>query len=264
MKYSVIIPMYNSEETIATTINSVFKQSRFDLIEEILVIDDGSTDRSCDIVGNIPDEKGIINLIKKENGGAASARNLGIKMAKSNMIALLDSDDEWLPEKMEIQDRYLSSYPNIKALGSNRIGECISLGKAYKDGINKISSTLYCLKCWPCTPSLVFDKTLFEDNRYFPEDMTHAEEGLFFLKLSYNSGLYYCREALVKCGGGKRAFGSAGLSGNIKKMHKGVCKMIIRASKKDYISKLLVPLLLLFEEAKYIRRIMFVAIDKRK
>lgn len=255
-KYSVVIPMFNSASTIQRTIDSIINQSRFDLIDEIVVVDDGSKDNSADLVSELEKEIPIIKLIKKSNGGASSARNAGIRSAKNDYIALLDADDEWLPQKMEFQNNILKSRPEVKAIGSNRIGESIKFGNDLGMGLRRISPIQYCVKCWPCTPSLVFDRRVFHgEELYFPEDMTHAEEGLFFLRLAHDCGLYYTEDELVLCGGGKRAFGSSGLSGDIKKMHKGVKQMIKNASKKGYVPKWIVPFLSAYEDIKYIRRI---------
>ena len=254
MKYSVVIPMFISAKTILDAINSVFEQTRFDLIDEIIVVDDGSTDNSVPIVLAKQATNDVLKLIKKGHVGAANARNTGIRIAKNDYIALLDSDDEWLPNKIEIQNKILEMYPEIKALGSNRTGEIINYGCHYSNDIRKISPFQYCLKNWPCTPSVIFDRKVFSDDMFFPEYMTHVEEGLFFLYLAHTCGLYYCKEDLVFCGKGKRSFGESGLSGDMKEMHNGVINLIKIAASKKYIYDIAVPMLILFENIKYLRR----------
>lgn len=265
-KYSVVIPMYNSEKTIMKTINSIYDQTQLDLIDEIIIIDDGSIDNSFFIVEKFIKQKkdNLIRLIKKQNGGAATARNLGIKLAKNKWIALLDSDDIWKKNKMEIQNEIIISNPFIHAIGSNRDGEIIEHGKKCKDRIYQISPFQYCLKNWPCTPSLIFDKTIFSNNNYFDESLTHAEEGIFFLDIAASSGLFYCLDSLVLCGDGKPAFGYSGLSGNIKKMHLGVLTMLSKAKKKGYISIVSYIFLKQYERLKYIRRKLIVMINNKK
>ena len=101
---SVIIPMYNSKDTIKSAIESVLNQTYKEPIE-IIVVNDGSKDGCEKIV-----EKMIINnqtnrtikLINKPNGGVSSARNRGIKEANGEYIAFLDSDDMWHPQKLEL------------------------------------------------------------------------------------------------------------------------------------------------------------------
>ncbi len=106
-KVSVIIPTYNREKYITETINSVLKQTYSDY--EIIVVDDGSTDNTEQLIKEQFGDK-IIYLFKT-NGGPASARNLGIRVAKGEYIAFLDSDDLWMPEKLEIQIDYMDAHP---------------------------------------------------------------------------------------------------------------------------------------------------------
>lgn len=260
IQYSVVIPMYNCESTIIDAVESVLNQTRYDLIDEIILVNDGSTDNSLDIINSYIEKNKIskVKIFTKENGGAASARNYGIKISKNDYIALLDSDDVWLKEKIEIQNEILIENPQIKALGSNRIGEIKHHGEKVKANIYKLSVVDYCIKNWPCTPSLIFDKRIFKDNKFFDENMTHAEEGIFFLDLAYLSGLYYVDNELVLCGNGKPAFGHSGLSGNLKKMHKGVLKMHNLAFKKKYISIFNYMFFNAYENLKFIRRIIIV------
>lgn len=100
---SVIIPAYNAAAYIARTVDSARAQTHPPL--EILVVDDGSKDRTADIVADMP---APVRLIRKENGGPASARNLGAREAKGNWLALLDADDLWRPEKLAAQLRLAS------------------------------------------------------------------------------------------------------------------------------------------------------------
>ncbi|MBV8096639.1 MAG: glycosyltransferase [Acetobacteraceae bacterium] len=95
---SVIIPAYNSERTIARAIESALAQTIPPL--EIIVVDDGSSDRTAEAVS---DFGSAARLLKKPNGGPASARNLGARHASGNWLAMLDADDWWYPHKLEAQ-----------------------------------------------------------------------------------------------------------------------------------------------------------------
>jgi glycosyltransferase involved in cell wall biosynthesis len=110
---SVIIPAYNREDTIHRAINSVLAQTCEDV--EIIVVDDGSSDRTCEIVQRISDVR--IRMIRHStNQGAAQARNTGMKAATGKYIAWLDSDDEWLRDKMQIQlEAFVRAAPDQKA-----------------------------------------------------------------------------------------------------------------------------------------------------
>ena len=100
-KISVIIPVYNSEDFIEATLNSLVNQM-FPLKDiEVLMIDDGSIDRSAEICQKYADKYPSFQLIRKENGGVSSARNLGIKRATGKYIMFLDADDTYSNETIK-------------------------------------------------------------------------------------------------------------------------------------------------------------------
>ncbi len=107
MKYSVIIPVYNSEKTIKRCINSIASQERTDV--EIIVINDGSTDMTESICNKMQNKYNNIVYIHKENGGVSSARNLGLSVAKGKYIMFIDSDDYVDGKCFEIFDSYTKS-----------------------------------------------------------------------------------------------------------------------------------------------------------
>ena len=97
--------MFNAEKTIIKALDSVRNQD-YDLNEfEVIIIDDGSTDSSKMLVENYRNKNAELNIkiITQDNGGVSKARNAGLKAATGNYIALLDSDDEWLPAKTKMQ-----------------------------------------------------------------------------------------------------------------------------------------------------------------
>ena len=98
---SVIIPVFNAETTIRRTINSVLGQTYKRI--EVLVVDDGSTDRTAEIVESIAEKDSRILLFQQQNAGVADARNLAIQEAKGEYIANIDADDIWYPENIEKQ-----------------------------------------------------------------------------------------------------------------------------------------------------------------
>jgi glycosyltransferase involved in cell wall biosynthesis len=109
---SVIIPAYNAEQFIERTLNSVLCQIYQHL--EILVVDDGSTDRTAEIVKSIAQQDHRVILLQQPNSGVAAARNLGIQKSKGEFIAPIDADDIWYPQNLEKQVRcLLQSEPSV-------------------------------------------------------------------------------------------------------------------------------------------------------
>ena len=97
MTISVIIPLYNKSATIKETLQSVLLQTFADF--EVIVVNDGSTDSSLEIVTSFDDNR--IKIFSQENKGVSAARNHGIKKATSNLIAFIDADDFWFPNHLE-------------------------------------------------------------------------------------------------------------------------------------------------------------------
>lgn len=105
-KVSIIMPLYNSARFLATSIDSVLKQKHTNW--ELILIDDCSGDDSVVIARAYCDKDSRIKLVRLDkNSGAAVARNRGIAAAKGRFIAFLDSDDLWLPEKLDIQMKFM-------------------------------------------------------------------------------------------------------------------------------------------------------------
>ena len=107
---SVVIPLYNKEESIAQSLGSVLSQSYADF--EVVLVDDGSTDGSVSVVESIHDPR--IRLIRQENGGPSKARNTGVKNARGEWILFLDADDELLPGALEYFAKLIQDHTNIK------------------------------------------------------------------------------------------------------------------------------------------------------
>lgn len=108
---SVIMPVYNAEKYLEKSLLSVRKQTFSDI--EIIAVDDCSRDSSAEIIQRMSKEDTRIRLIRQtENQGAAAARNIGIKEARADYIAFLDSDDLWMPEKLERQFALLQRSPD--------------------------------------------------------------------------------------------------------------------------------------------------------
>lgn len=109
---SVIIPAYNAEQFIEPTLHSVISQTYKNL--EVIVVDDGSCDRTAEIVRKFAQQDDRIRLIQQTNKGVVAARNLAIHTAQGELIAPLDADDIWLPQNLERQvDCLVRSDPEV-------------------------------------------------------------------------------------------------------------------------------------------------------
>lgn len=105
---SIVVPTYNRAHFLPRALNSSIGQCLID--DEIIVVDDGSTDDTEKAVAPFRDR---IVYIRVENGGAGKARNIGVRRAKNPLIAFLDSDDEWMPSKLALQRAFMAARPDV-------------------------------------------------------------------------------------------------------------------------------------------------------
>jgi glycosyltransferase involved in cell wall biosynthesis len=129
---SAIIPAYNRESTIARSVNSALAQTYGNI--EVIVVDDGSRDGTVQTLRQFGNQ---ILVLQQENGGPSLARNLGASRARGAVLAFLDSDDEWLPDKIEKQVRMMQAYgPSMP---------CCICNAAYTDGHEPSGRTSFAL-----------------------------------------------------------------------------------------------------------------------
>lgn len=198
-KVSVVIPAYNAAQYICETIDSVLSQTYKDY--EIIVVDDGSTDNTKEI---LQPHMGKIRYMYKENGGPASARNVGIKNAQGEYIAFLDSDDLWLPEKLEKQVRYFEEYPEVGLVFT----DCIRFnekGSEERHNLKKglISDDMFVNIWWEnLIPNLtvMVRKSCFEKVGVFDESkqIVSVEDREMWLRIAREYRVGYLEEALAK------------------------------------------------------------------
>jgi len=112
--FSIVIPLYNKERFIGSTLESIIKQGFTDF--EAIVVNDGSTDNSEKIVQNFNDSR--IRYFLQDNAGVSSARNFGIEKASSNYVCFLDADDIWHSDFLEVMYQYILKFPRQKVFAS--------------------------------------------------------------------------------------------------------------------------------------------------
>jgi len=197
---SVIIPVYNRYTLIERAIKSVLGQTL--LPDEIIVIDDGSTDGTDKIIkNNYPD----IILLKQKNRGVSCARNNGIINAKGTWITLLDSDDEWLPEKLEKQSQAIQVNSNNKICHTDEVwirnGVRVNPMKKHRKYGGNIYK--YCLPLCVMSPSsIMIHKDIFKDVGLFDENFPVCEDYDLWLRICSRYPVLYLEEKLIKKYGG--------------------------------------------------------------
>jgi glycosyltransferase involved in cell wall biosynthesis len=105
---SVVIPAYRAARTIGRAVSSVLGQTR--PAAEVLVVDDGSPEELAPVLAGYGPP---VRVLRQSNGGAASARNAGVRAARGDLIAFLDADDYWEPDKLDLQLRAMSNHPEV-------------------------------------------------------------------------------------------------------------------------------------------------------
>jgi glycosyltransferase involved in cell wall biosynthesis len=113
MEYGVVIPAYDAENTIAEALESVLNQSLAPA--QIIVVDDGSNDRTVAVASAVSDQ---IQVVVQKNQGPGAASSHGVRIAHTPLVAMLDADDLWLPEKMALQVAVLEENPRVDLVTS--------------------------------------------------------------------------------------------------------------------------------------------------
>ena len=200
MQISVVIPTYNRLHSLIIAIESVYSQSS--TVEEIIVVDDGSTDSSADEISQrFPD----IKLIQQPNRGVSAARNAGIRLASFDWIALLDSDDSWLPEKICSIRQAKNLQPEYLLFHSDEIwirhGVRVNAMKKHLKSGGWIFEN--CLPLCVISPSaVVFHRSLLATSGYFDESLPACEDYDLWLKICHQYPVCYIDKPLVTRYGG--------------------------------------------------------------
>lgn len=260
---SVIIPVYNSEDTILKAINSVLEQT-YDGPVEIIVVNDGSTDNSLAILKNFQSENLSVPffIIDQLNGGVSSARNAGLKVAKGEYIAFLDSDDIWLPDKLKKQIMFLEKNLQYSFVGC--LHNSIVLKSPYKieNDVYIITIKKMLVKMAPQTSTALVRKEVFLKSGIYDENQKYAEDGNLWFRIAFNHKMAILPESLVFAGAGKPGFGHSGLSAKIWLMQKGEMKNILELLKYEKISLFQFLIFSSYSLLKFLRRVIIVTFRK--
>lgn len=193
---SVVIPFYSNVNWLMEALNSVQEQSYKNI--EVLVINDGSKEN----VSLIKDKYDMdLRIINKENGGPASARNLGIEKSSGKYIAFLDSDDIWLPDKLQRQIKFMEEKNSIWSHHSYEmfwenynktkiIYTSTHLGDVYKDCFISFKVQTSCV--------VVLKKVLKDKKIQFPIEKRYGQDVEFYRSLAKYYPLHYIDDVLSK------------------------------------------------------------------
>tara|TARA_Y100001970_G_C14061146_1_gene764231 strand:- start:231 stop:1076 length:846 start_codon:yes stop_codon:yes gene_type:complete len=200
LNVSVIIPTYNRKNLLKRALHSVISQTF--VPQEIIVVDDGSSDRTKDWVSEkFPD----VRYIYQDNSGVSSARNAGIKEAKGSWIAFLDSDDEWMPNKLEQQKRVINSFQEAWLCHTNEIwirnGVRVNQMKKHQKYGGDVFEN--CLDICRISPSSVLiKKEVFEMVGLFDESLKVCEDYDLWLRITAVLPVIFLDQPLIiKYGG---------------------------------------------------------------
>ncbi|MCF7803849.1 MAG: glycosyltransferase [Candidatus Marinimicrobia bacterium] len=205
MDIAVVIPVYNRPDKVQRALNSVLNQTYPP--KEILVTDDGSTDGTTAVLEKYhqsnPD---LIRVFTHpDNNGVSTARNTAIKNSESRWIALLDSDDEWMPEKLERQVKYHKVHPELEVSQCNEIwvrnGKRVNKRDIHRKKGGRIFTESLKL-CLVSPSAAVIHRPIFDEIGYFDESMPACEDYDFWLRVLVHYPIGLLDEPLLTRYGG--------------------------------------------------------------
>lgn len=197
---SVVIPTYNRVHVLGRAIESVLSQTYGNF--EIIVVDDGSTDSTKAMIA---ENYGKVRFLSILHSGVSSARNRGIMAADGEWVAFLDSDDYWLPQKLERQVEFLRAHPQYMICHTNEIwirnGVRINQGKKHRKSMGWFFKPSLHL-CLISPSSVIIHKSVFETCGVFDEQLEFVEDYDLWLRITSRYPVGYVDERLVVKSGG--------------------------------------------------------------
>ncbi len=229
---SVIIPTYNRKDWLREALDSVWGQSR--LPRETIVVDDGSSDGTWDCLSRI--DRGDFKALRQERSGPARARNRGLAEAKAKYVAFLDSDDRWLPKKLETQVEFLDSHPEYRVCQTEEVwirnGVRVNAMKKHAKPSGWIFAD--CLRLCLISPSaVVMHRDFLRGLGGFDESFEVCEDYELWLRATLRSPVRTLPEALTLKRGGH--------TDQLSRAHWGMDRFRVRAIEKTLARESLSP-----------------------
>jgi glycosyltransferase involved in cell wall biosynthesis len=197
---SVILPTYNRAWTIKVAIDSILDQAYGNL--ETIVVDDGSSDDTADLLASYGDR---IRVIRQANRGVSAARNTGIRTATGELIALLDSDDRWLPGKVAAQVNFFADHPTALICQTDEIwirnGLRVNPGRRHRKTGGMIFEPSLAL-CLVSPSAVMMRRRLLDEVGLFDESLPACEDYDLWLRIAWKHPIHLIDQALIVKHGG--------------------------------------------------------------
>lgn len=199
--FTIIIPLYNKENFVLQTLQSVLNQSFADY--EIIVVNDGSTDNGVAVVEQINDDR--IKIIHQENKGVSTARNKGIEAAKAEYICFLDADDSWKEDFLNETHRLINTYSNEKVFcaaieiltKSSVINAQYTVGNKVEENVyieNYFTASMkYSLICTSCS---AFHKSVFLEVGNFDEEIRSGQDTDLWIRVGNKFNIVFLNKIM--------------------------------------------------------------------
>lgn len=192
---SIIMPSYNTGNFIEESIDSVLSQSYSNW--ELLIVDDCSTDTTDLIISRFRDPR-IRYFKNNRNGGAAFSRNRALREAKGKWIAFLDSDDLWMPDKLEKQIRFMKEHDyHFSYTKYEEINESSDLLGIIVSGPRRVTKSMMYAYCWPGCLTVMYDRDIVWGGLQIA-DIKKNNDYAMWLKVSHGADCYLLDEILAK------------------------------------------------------------------
>ena len=201
-RFSIIVPLYNKAPYVRKALESIANQTFQDY--EVIIVNDGSTDNSLDVVKELFERFKILDfrfkILNQENAGVAAARNNGVAKSKGEYLCFLDADDWWEPNFLEEMDRLIKEYPDVGLYATNYVyykpGKTHVALKIEREYMNYPEAYLRGeMPVW--TGAACMPRKVFDEMGGFPKGIKLGEDFLLWAKTALQYKVAFCEKALA-------------------------------------------------------------------
>lgn len=203
-RVSVVVTCYNQDEYIGDAIGSVVRQTRYDEISEVIIVDDGSEDDSGQVIREWDDRCEKVHRVYQENLGVAAARNTGIQRSSSDFVAFLDGDDIWLEERLEVQLHFLDRnpgvgllYTDVYAFGEEVEGRKRGYCSHYEHDDENVLRDLFAENGTILPSTALISRECLQTVGLFDRSLPQAEDPDLWLRIAGEHSIHHINEPLV-------------------------------------------------------------------